>query len=127
MNPNQRLYVTPEERARRMAEQNKHPHGGEGNCGGREGHGTPELQQKKAERGTASDGEARNGSGGRRGAKPSDAPVSSAAKGSVNDSVPSGNGISREQLNSAIKLSFALGEPACRRYGLRSLYQRKWF
>ena len=44
----QRLFVTPDEHARRMAAQNnKHPHGGEGNCGGTEGHGTPELLRKK--------------------------------------------------------------------------------
>ena len=115
-----------------MAEQGRHPHGGEGNCGGREGHGTPELQKKMAaEQGSGAqkrDGRADVGRkepvGGVR--------VSTAenAKSAPTKTAPktarySGMGKpTREELISAMKLSFALGEPACRRYGAASPFRR---
>ena len=117
MNSEQRLYVTPEERARRMAERRTHPHGGEGRCGGNEGHGTPELQRKIAERGDAALGKQNS---------PAPKPPIKAeqSKPAVKADTRSG-GVSRGQLASAMRLSFALGEPACRRYGLPSMGGRK--
>lgn len=125
MNPNQRLYVTPEERAKRMAEQNRHPHGGEGKCGGREGHGTPELRRMEAERGDAPRGGVHDGAAELREVKQPESTVRPGGRDSLRASFPGGNELSREQLVSAMRLSFALGEPACRRYGMPSLYGRK--
>jgi len=132
MNSRERLFVTPEERARRLAasggQRSAHPHGGEGRCGGKEGHGTPELVRNGAERRqggaqSAPKGNAqanvraeRSGNGGTPAPKPSRA----------SDTVSVANAkISGEQLANAMKLSFALGEPACRRYGMGSPFRRK--
>ena len=138
MNSGQRLYVTPEERAMRMAAQqqnaSRHPHGGEGNCGGNEGHGTPELLRRHAES-QRSAGKVNTPRGtSAQSADPNHprAPEANAAP-SRSDAKPASKTVSpalapsREQLAYAMKLSFALGEPACRRYGLRSPYQRKGF
>ena len=135
MNSNQRLFVTPEERARRLSEQGRHPHGGEGNCGGNEGHGTPELQRQKA---------AKQGSGAKERGKPvrdnrnqaadkgkPSSPAGtakpaeqSAFKKGAAEALSNGQGLTREQIVSAMKLSFALGEPACRRYGMPTPFRR---
>lgn len=135
MNSNQRLFVTPEEHARRLSEQGRHPHGGEGNCGGREGHGTPELQrQKAAEQGSraavqmkpshddrkqADATEKQNASAGK--TKSADQP---AAKKTDDEALINGQAPTREQIVSALKLSFALGEPACRRYGMPTPFRK---
>ena len=118
MNSAQRLFVTPEELSRRKADESRHPHGGEGKCGGNEGHGTPELQRKKAEQGSVGGGKPR-----------AEAPKPPERKAPVKHAGKAENavGVSREQLASAMRLSFALGEPACRRYGLPSFYGRKSF
>ena len=135
MNSSQRLFVTPEEHARRMAEQNRHPHGGEGDCGGSEGHGTPELMRKRAEE--------RNGRNAGKGNERKDAvtsrdcknpePTKRAPKESapadtrMSDKQRKSIDMSREQIVSAMRLSFVLGEPACRKYGMPSPYGKRGF
>ena len=135
VNSNQRLFVTPEERARRLSEQGRHPHGGEGNCGGNEGHGTPELQRQNA---------AKQGSGATERVKPArdnrnqaadkgkpNAPTATAkpaeqpaVKKANSEALSNGQVLTREKIVSAMKLSFALGEPACRRYGMPTPFRR---
>ena len=121
MNNPQKLFITPEEHARRMAteQRSRHQHGGEGRCGGTEGHGTPELKR-------------RSNGGARISMTTTDMPGKSLLSPSVDDSTKVSNisnnktvAVSREQVISAIRLSFALGEPACRRYGLGSPFVRK--
>ena len=130
VNSGQKLYVTPEERARRMAAQQnggRHPHGGEGNCGGNEGHGTPDLLRKQAEN------QKKTGKGNAAPNASAQAQATGSPKKNAHAVKPAASSLkttgapSREQLASAMKLSFALGEPACRRFGLRSPYQRKGF
>lgn len=121
MNNPQKLFITPEEHARRRAtEQRKgHPHGGEGNCGGKEGHGTPELNRKTSggvQKSSVSADKRRATSYPPHGSEQSKSSVSTRDKNVS---------LSREQVVSAMKLSFALGEPACRRYGLGSPFARR--
>lgn len=119
MNSSQKLYVTPEELARRKAEmkKNAHPHGGEGRCGGNEGHGAPELQRKRAEQGR--DGKGVN--------PPPERPraadhVDSADKPATKNGKSGSDAVDRDKLVSAMRLAFALSEPVCRRYGMPSGY-----
>ena len=135
MNSNQRLFVTPEEHARRMAEQNRHPHGGEGECGGNEGHGNPELMRKRAEERNVRN--AGKSSGRTEAVTPRDRkstpPVKHVPKenATADNRVPGkqvkARDMSREQIVSAMRVSFVLGEPACRKYGMPSPYGKRGF
>ena len=137
MGSSQRLFVTPEEHAQRVkAQNNNHPHGGEGNCGGSEGHGTPELLMKKSREGKISSSEtvgaeknaSRNANGAPRQNIPQYRSRATAERNDVKNIAQNRGALSvNEQLLSAMKFSFVLGEPACRRYGLSSVYGRKLF
>ena len=141
MAENGRLYATPEEFFGREQNNGRHPHGGEGNCGGKEGHGTPELDRRSSQH-------PRNGGpkGGRQ-----DSARTRNAKNKQNkstDNAPkqptsapcepksgcgtSGNGngkaeINRENVILGMKMAVILSEPLCRRNGMPAYIRNKRF
>ena len=111
-----RLFVTPDELRGGVMPDPSHPHGGEGKCGGNEGHGSRGMSDKRQD--------------GFVGGNASSAPSASMPRNTVsqksvgkrksnassrNDKTSSDNA-RVNALRAGIRMSVVLGEPKCRSY-----------
>ena len=136
-----RLYVTPDEFFGREQNNGRHPHGGEGNCGGSEGHGTPELNRQSAQarqsntRNGGRQDPARNRNAKNKQSKPTEKakklPETAKKEQKPQESVQvSGDGeslLTRENAVLGMKMAVILSEPLCRRYGMPAYVRNKRF
>ena len=88
----------------------RHPHGGEGNCGGNEGHGSAKRERAKAAPSRARAQE-----------KPKASPKTDAAPESSQRNLSQ----NREWLREGIKASVVLSEPLCRKNGFYAYGRRR--
>lgn len=140
-NPTKRLFVLPDEKKGGMPDSKSHPHMGEGNCGGNEGHGTNERRGRSSvtQRGheTVSDnrtqarnsqkrmGEAPDGKNQCRDTVPN--AVAEQKKESLKQPMPQTvKAINPKTVCDGIRMAVLLGEPACMRYGWHIRRQRRF-